>query len=111
VLPSLSEGLSNTLLESMAAGVPVVATCVGGNPEVIEDGVSGLLVPPRNAGALAAAMNRLLRDSGLASAIREAARRRIGELFSMHASIRQVEDLYLKMIESPKTYLAEAAVP
>jgi glycosyltransferase involved in cell wall biosynthesis len=111
VLPSLSEGLSNTLLESMAAGVPVIATRVGGNPEVIEDGVSGLLVPVRDAAELAAAMSKLLCNPVLASAVREAGRRRIDELFSMHASIRQVEDLYLKMIESPKTYLAEVAIP
>ena len=111
VLPSLSEGLSNTLLESMAAGVPVVATRVGGNPEIVEDGVSGLLVPPRDSAALADAMSRILRDPVLASAVQEAGRRRIGELFSMQASIRQVERLYLKMIEAPNTYLAEAAVP
>jgi len=111
VLPSLSEGLSNTLLESMAAGVPVIATQVGGNPEIIEDGVSGLLVPPRDAAALAAAMNKLLSNPVLASAVREAGQRRIAEYFSMQASIQQVEQLYSRMIETPNTYLAEAAIP
>jgi len=111
VLPSLSEGLSNTLLESMAAGVPVIATQVGGNPEIVEDGVSGVLVPPRDASALAAAMTRLLVNPVLASAVREAAQRRIAELFSMQTSIRQVERLYLKTIEAPNPYLAEAAIP
>src|SRR2546426_4188752 len=56
VLPSLTEGLSNTLLESMAAGIPVVATSVGGNPEAVEDGLVGLLLPPRDPGALAQAI-------------------------------------------------------
>ncbi|PYO27018.1 MAG: glycosyltransferase family 1 protein, partial [Candidatus Rokuibacteriota bacterium] len=62
VLPSLSEGLSNVLLESMAAGVPVVATRVGGNPEAVEEGVTGLLVPPRDAAGLAGAIARVLED-------------------------------------------------
>src|SRR5207253_224084 len=56
VLPSLSEGLSNTILESMAAGAPVVATRVGGSPEALEDGVDGLLVPPRDSAALSRAL-------------------------------------------------------
>ena len=65
VLPSLSEGLSNVLLESMAAGVPVVATRVGGTPEAVEHGETGLLVPPSDPQGLATAMARLLTDNGL----------------------------------------------
>src|SRR5262249_53958707 len=60
VLPSLSEGLSNVLLESMAAGVPVVATRVGGTPEAVEHGETGLLVPPADPQGLATAIARLL---------------------------------------------------
>src|SRR5439155_7664241 len=56
VLPSLSEGIPNTALESMAAGVPVVATRVGGIPEAVEDGATGLLVAPRDPAALARAI-------------------------------------------------------
>lgn len=111
VLPSLSEGISNTVLESMAAGVPVVATRVGGTPEIIEDGVSGLLVPPRDAPALAAAMQRLLSNPVLSSSLRDAARRRIADIFSMEASIRQVEDLYCELTEVPNPFLAEAPTP
>jgi glycosyltransferase involved in cell wall biosynthesis len=97
VLPSLSEGLSNTLLESMAAGVPAVATSVGGNPEVIEHGVSGLLVPPRDAAALAAAMGSLLDDGDFASRLGQAGRQRVAELFSVERSVRDTEHLYRRL--------------
>src|SRR5207253_10486932 len=59
VLPSQTEGISLTILEAMARGLPVVATCVGGNPEVVEDGRTGLLVPPRDPEALARGILRL----------------------------------------------------
>jgi glycosyltransferase involved in cell wall biosynthesis len=100
VLPSLSEGTSNTLLESMAAGIPVIATRVGGNPEVIEDGVSGLLVAPRDSSALAAAMGRLLEDEGLASRFRQAGIRRVSEIFSIEGSVHETEHLYQRLVEA-----------
>ena len=100
VLPSLSEGTSNTLLESMAAGIPVVATRVGGNPEVIEDGVSGLLVPVRDPAALATAMGRLLEDEELAARLGQAGQRRVQELFSLEGSVRQTEQLYRSLAET-----------
>jgi glycosyltransferase involved in cell wall biosynthesis len=99
VLPSLSEGTSNTLLESMAAGIPVVATRVGGNPEVVEDGVSGLLVPPRDSAALAAAMARLLEDPDLALRLGRAGMRRVSELFSIDGSVHQTEHLYQRLVD------------
>lgn len=98
VLPSLSEGTSNTLLESMAAGTPVIATRVGGNPEVIEDGVSGLLVPPRDSGALAAAMGHLLEDDELACRLGQAGMRRVSELFSIEGAVHQTEHLYRQLV-------------
>ena len=100
VLPSLSEGTSNTLLESMAAGVPVVATSVGGNPEVIEDGVSGLLVTPRDADALAGAIGRLLDDEGLTVRLGQAGMRRVSELFSIEGSVHETEHLYQRLVEA-----------
>jgi glycosyltransferase involved in cell wall biosynthesis len=100
VLPSLSEGLSNSLLESMAAGVPVIAANVGGNPEIIEDGVSGKLVPPRDAAALAAAMGDFLGDRDLAARFGEAGRQRVTELFSMERSVHEVESLYHRLVEN-----------
>src|SRR5690606_36820817 len=70
VLPSYSEGLSNTLLESMAAGVPIVATQVGGNSELVKDGLNGILVPPRNSVELARGISRILEDRELAESFR-----------------------------------------
>jgi glycosyltransferase involved in cell wall biosynthesis len=98
VLPSLSEGLSNVLLESMAAGVPVVATRVGGNPEVVEEGVTGLLVPPRDPQALASAMCRLLENPELASRFGRAGRQRVTEHFSIERMVQETERLYLRLL-------------
>jgi glycosyltransferase involved in cell wall biosynthesis len=94
VLPSLTEGLSNVVLESMAAGVAVVATAVGGTPELVTDGVNGLLVPPRNAPALAEAMGRLLADPVLAARLGAEARHRVWRDFSLQASVRTTGRLY-----------------
>lgn len=98
VLPSLTEGFSNVLLESMAAGVPVVATRVGGNPEAVDDGITGLLVPPRDGEALAEAICRLLDNPELASRLGQAARRRVAERFSVEAMVRATEKLYLDLL-------------
>jgi glycosyltransferase involved in cell wall biosynthesis len=100
VLPSLSEGLSNSLLESMASGVPVIAGRVGGNPEIIEHDVSGFLVPPRDSAALAAAMSTLLQDSELAARFGAAGRKRVAEVFSMERSVGEVEHLYERLVEA-----------
>jgi glycosyltransferase involved in cell wall biosynthesis len=109
VLPSLSEGLSNALLESMAAGLPVVATNVGGNPEIVEDGVSGILVPPRDATALKTAMLSLLRSPNRAFSFGKAGRNRIAEFFSVERSVREVENLYERLIGGPACISLEAA--
>jgi len=98
VLPSLSEGLSNTLLESMAAGVPVVATRVGGNLETVEDGRTGLLVPPCDAAALGDAICRLLEDGELAARFGEAGRRRVVEYFSLARMVRETEGFYQDLV-------------
>lgn len=99
VLPTLSEGLSNTILESMAAGVPVVATAVGGNPEAVEHGVTGLLVPPRDSRQLAGAIASLLENPDLARTLGEAARRRVAERFSLDVMVRRTESLYEQLLE------------
>lgn len=94
VLTSFVEGLSNVLLESMAAGVPVVATSVSGNPELVEDGESGLLVPPGDGPALARAVDRILREPGLARRLAGAGRRRVEERFTLDRLVRDTERLY-----------------
>jgi sugar transferase (PEP-CTERM/EpsH1 system associated) len=94
VLPSRSEGLSNTILEAMAAGVPVVATRVGGADEMVEDGATGILVPPASPQLLAPALARLLQDSGLRLAMGRAGRARVEREFDLLETVRQYEALY-----------------
>ncbi len=94
VLPSRSEGMSNALLEYMAAGRPIVATAVGAAPELIEDGVHGLLVPPGDAGRLAAAINRLLWKPRLARRLAEAARRRARDRYCREAMVERFTEFY-----------------
>jgi glycosyltransferase involved in cell wall biosynthesis len=94
VLCSRAEGMSNALLEYMAAGRAVVATAVGAAPDLIEDGVHGLLVPPGNAVRLAEAIDRLLRQPELARRMGEAARRRAGERYSREAMVERFTEFY-----------------
>lgn len=111
VLPSLREGLSNALLESMAAAVPVVATNVGGNPEVVVDGESGLLVPSRDSSALAEAICRVLLTPGLRNVLGQAGRRRVLEHFSNERMIRNVERLYGDMLDASRRRQDGVRVP
>jgi glycosyltransferase involved in cell wall biosynthesis len=99
VSPSLGlEGMSNSVLESMAAGVPVVATQVGGTPEIVEDGVTGLLVPPGDSEELAAAISRLLADNTLAKRLVESARRRVFSRYSLERAVESTERLYHELL-------------
>jgi L-malate glycosyltransferase len=110
VLPSLSEGLSNTILESMAAGAPVVATRVGGSAEALEDGVDGLLVPPRDPAALSRAIVWVLEHPEEARALGRRARARVAEEFSLARMIRETECLYTRLLESPARRKAVARI-
>lgn len=94
VHPSREEGFSNAILEAMAAGVPVVACEVGGNPEAIRDGVTGLLVPPGNPRALADGILRLLREPGPRVAMGTKGRERAESEFSLDRMVREMEGLY-----------------
>jgi polysaccharide biosynthesis protein PslH len=94
VLPSRSEGIPLTALEAMACGVPVVATRVGGLPEVVDDAVTGLLVPPADPAALAEAMVLLWNDPARGDRMAAAARRRAEERFDIRRMVREYEDLY-----------------
>jgi glycosyltransferase involved in cell wall biosynthesis len=96
-MPSDSESLSNAILESMAAGVPVVATRVGGNPELIAED-RGLLVLPRDEGALSGAIARLLEDGGLRASFGEAGRRFALANFTMERMRVRHEELYRELL-------------
>jgi glycosyltransferase involved in cell wall biosynthesis len=98
VVPSDSEGFPNVILEYMALSVPVVATDVGGNTELIQQGDNGLLVPPNNAVALASAIETLFDDHGLRAHIAANARMKVQKEFNWPAQIRQIEDFYREVI-------------
>jgi glycosyltransferase involved in cell wall biosynthesis len=99
VLPSRAEGLPNAVLEYMAAGLPTIATCVGGNPELVQDGVTGLLVPPQDSDALAGALLKLLRDEELSHRIGANGRRVATEDFSFERLVREVDNLYTELLQ------------
>jgi sugar transferase (PEP-CTERM/EpsH1 system associated) len=94
LLPSLAEGISNTILEAMACGLPVVATDVGGNSELVAEGESGYLVPPADPHALAAAIARYLDDAELRRRHGREARAEIERTFSLSGMVRRYGDLY-----------------
>ena len=94
VFSSEREGLSIAMLEGMAAGVPIVATRVGGTPELVDDGRTGLLVPPHAPAELATAIARVLEDDSLAAALACSARATIAARFSFEAMASAYEDLY-----------------
>ncbi|MFL5575231.1 MAG: glycosyltransferase [Gemmatimonadaceae bacterium] len=98
-LCSLSEGFPNSLVEAMAAGRPVVATAVGGNADAVEDGVTGVLVPPADPARLAAALEGLLADPARRAAMGEAARTRARERYHASSVVRQLEEGYVRMLE------------
>ena len=94
VLPSHSEGSPNVLLEAMAAGVPIVATKVGGVPETVEDSRSALLVPPSEPAAMASALARILNDPALAARLAANASERLEARFSPHSRYQALLEVY-----------------
>lgn len=98
VLPSLAEGLPNAVLEYLAAGLPVVASALGGNLEVIQDGVTGLLVPPRDPQTLAKALIRLLSDEPLAAQLARSGREHVANNFSFEQLVKEIDKLYTQLL-------------
>lgn len=98
VMPSLSEGLSMAILEAMAAGLPVVATKVGGNPEIVQDGETGFLVPPENSDLLAERVVDLLRNPRRARDFGDRGKRRVTERFSLSAMVDAYQGCYERAI-------------
>jgi glycosyltransferase involved in cell wall biosynthesis len=99
VQPSLVEGMSNVILEAMAAGLPVVATTTGAAPEIIQDGVNGLLVSPGSVDQLYAAVARLLSDEALAERIGRKARALIEASYSIETVAGMYAALYQQLLE------------
>ena len=103
VLPSFAEGISIALLEAMAAGMPVVATAVPGNEEVVVDKETGLLVPARDSTRLASALCDVLADPGRAKRMGALGKLRVKTHFNFEATRRQTEQLYDELIACSKT--------
>ncbi len=102
VLTSFSEGFSNTLIESMAMERPVVATNVGGNPEAVDNGETGFLVPPGDPEAVANAINILLDDEELSERMGNEARNKVERQFPMERMIRIIEDNFHELLQCKK---------
>ena len=108
VLPSLNEGMGRVLVEAMAAGLPIVASRVGGIPDLVKDGKNGLLVPSADATALAKAISALLED--------DETRKRMGEVgtkicrqYSIEAMVKKIDDLYTELLEK-RSHKADSRV-
>ena len=100
VLPSRGEGISNTILEAMACSLPVVATGVGGNAELVDDEVTGQIVPPADPAALMKAIIRYFENPALARQHGSAGRTRIEQSFSLDRMVDRYEELYLAEIRA-----------
>ena len=99
VLPSLSEALSNSLMEAMACGCAVLASAVGGNPELVSDGNNGLLFQAGNAAELADRLERLIVDEDLRKRFSNEAPKRIRQCFSVETSVRRMEEIYDEVLK------------
>jgi glycosyltransferase involved in cell wall biosynthesis len=99
VLPSKAEGLPNAVLEYMSAGLATIASHVGGNVEIVSDGETGLLVPPQDSAAIAAAVLRLLRDEELRQALGHRGQESIREHFSFERLISETDRMYTELLQ------------
>jgi len=99
VVPSLNEGMGRVILEAGAAGTPVVATRVGGIPEIVRDGETGLLVPPKDAPSIAGAVLQLAGDPAKAATMGAAARSHVAPDFSLERMVMRIEALYEELVQ------------
>lgn len=96
VLPSISEGMSNTILEAMSCGLPVIASRVGGNSELIQDGVTGFLIPSKDQLAMRQKLIYLIQNKSKRKFMGASARKRIENEFSLTTMVNRYEQLYIK---------------
>ena len=101
-MSSVTEGMGSVLLDAMEITQPIVATAAGGIPEVVVDGETGVLVPPRDATALAAAIVRLLRDPERQARLGAAARQRVRASFSVERMVQRILDAYGRLAGRPR---------
>jgi L-malate glycosyltransferase len=99
VLASESEGFSNAILQAMALGKAVVACRVGGNPEAVTEGETGLLVPAGDPASMAQALGRLVNDPALRRRMGDAARRRVIDQFPLRGVIEKIQDLIQRVVD------------
>lgn len=102
VLPSRAEGLPNAVLEYMAAGLPVIASRVGGNAELVQDGVTGMLVPSEDSAALSAALLKLLSEPALATRLAQAGHEFTVRNFSFERLVQDVDALYTELLSEKR---------
>jgi glycosyltransferase involved in cell wall biosynthesis len=100
VLPSLAEGISNTILEAMASGLPVVATAVGGNADLVSDGDTGIVVAPNDAQAMAEALIRLACAPDRARQMGRAGRAAVERRFGLQTMVAAYQSLYQSQLDS-----------
>jgi sugar transferase (PEP-CTERM/EpsH1 system associated) len=109
VLPSLAEGISNTILEAMASGLAVVATAVGGNAELVEDGITGTLVPAAESTRLGDAVLGYFQDQTVLRRHARAGRQRIEQRFSLSGMVARYEQLYARLLKAHADVLAPSS--
>jgi len=101
VLPSLAEGISNTILEAMACALPVLVTRVGASAELVQDGGTGVVVPPGDVPALAQGLLRLARDPAAAAQMGRAGRQAVEQRYSLQAMVGAYESVYRRVLAQP----------
>lgn len=102
VLPSLIEGISNTILEAMSCGLPIIASHVGGNPEIVIDNQTGLLFQTKNVSELTTAIEKYIKDKNMRCQHGNNSRKRIEEQFSLESMVAQYESTYHQLIKDKK---------
>lgn len=98
VLPSLAEGISNTILEAMASGLPVIATDVGGNADLVDSGITGEIIPPADCETLARSIVRYATDPDASKAVGRAGRQRVEQKFSLNAMVAAYQGIYDQLL-------------
>lgn len=105
IVPSLTEGFSNVILEYMASKKPVVATDVGGNREAVIHRETGLLVPPKDSDAIAEAVISIMKDNKFGERLGSNGRRRVEKVFSLEIMIKKYEDFFERVVNLDKSFL------